>query len=247
MTSEPAGSFNESYFEHTYGVTRVKPFTRHWWSVRLYAGMADWLLRRTGGRRMLEVGCGYGFILAKLQHRYETFGVDVSEHAIEQCQTVTPESRCFVGDVQEGLPAELERGSFDLVLACYVFEHLRDPPAAMHTVRSLLKDGGMLLFSVPNTESIGARWKGKDWYGRKDPTHCSLLPPDRWIELTREAGFRVERETSDGYWDLPYLRRLPKLLQAPLFLAPSAFACVMARPVLPKRFGENILVIAKKV
>jgi len=246
VTAESGERYGEAYFKDTYGVDGLKPFGMHWWSVRLYAGIADQWLRRIGGKRMLDVGCGHGFILSFLEGRYETFGVDLSAYAVEQCARFTPRSVCRVADVEQELPSELERGTFDLVNARYVFEHLREPQAAMRRLVELLRPGGMLVFSVPNTESIGARWKGADWYAHKDPTHCSLLAPDDWLRLTRAVGLVVRKESSDGYWDLPYVRWLPRWVQLPLFIGPSALACLAARTILPPRFGENVIVVGEK-
>ena len=239
-------TYSETYFQDTYGNTSLGRFSRHWWSVRLYAGIAARLLRRMGGRRVLDVGCGFGFILSMLEDRFDTFGIDISSHAVRQCRRIAPKSHCAVADITREVSSDLASSSFDCVISCYVFEHLADPPAAMVRVVELLRPGGVLFFSVPNTESIGARWKGERWYAHQDPTHCSLLPPERWLDMTRAAGLTVERETSDGYWDLPYLRWLPKWMQWPLFIGPSAVACLTASAILPARFGENIMVIARK-
>lgn len=241
-----AEDFGQTYFEKQYGITDCKPFSQHWWSVRLYAGISRRVLWKSGGRRMLEVGCGFGFILAALDNEFETYGVDISAHAIEQCRRVTPKSRCAVANLEEGLPEHLDPATFDLVLACYVFEHLHEPKASMQRVASLLRPGGFFFFSVPNTESLGARWKGPDWYALNDPTHCSLLRPDAWIQMVRDVGLDVRKEFSDGYWDLPYLKSVPRWLQMPFFIGPSALACLAARPILPARFGENVIVIAQK-
>jgi len=246
LTPAAPDSFDAAYFREHYGVTACRLFSQTWWSVRLYAGVARRLLRRMNGRRMLEVGCGFGFILARLQDEFEAFGIDVSQHAIEQCQRIAPRSRCTVADIEQGLPPDLPRGSFDLVLARYVLEHLRQPQRALQELAALLRPGGLLFYAVPNTESLGARWKGAAWYALRDPTHCSLLSPHEWRTAVREAGFVIEREFSDGYWDLPYVRWLPAWLQRPFFLAPSALECFLARPILPAGCGENVIVIAQK-
>jgi SAM-dependent methyltransferase len=218
----------------------------HWWSVRWYAGMADWCLRHVGGRRVFEIGCGHGFTLARLESRYETWGADISEYAIEEAKRFAPRSRCMVADIERGLPPELEAGSFDLVMAKYVFEHLRDPLGALRKAAGLLRPGGMLFYSVPHTGSIGARRKGADWYARKDPTHCSLLAREEWLRLTAEAGLRLERESADGWWDVPYVSWLPARLQLPLVIAPTAVAVLSGRAILPPRWGENVLVFARR-
>ena len=246
MSTESTGRFGPDYFRTLYGTADCRPLSQAWWSVRLYAGIARGLLRRSGGRRVLEVGCGFGFLLARLENRCETLGVDVSPHAVERCAQVSPRSRCLVGDVERALPAELARGSIDLVIARYVLEHLREPAAALREIAALLRPGGFLLAAVPNTESLGARWKGRDWYALQDPTHCALLSPAQWRALARDAGLLIRRETADGYWDLSYVRWLPRWVQAPVFLAPAAVACLLARPVLPAGWGENLILIAQK-
>ncbi|MGD8451289.1 MAG: class I SAM-dependent methyltransferase [Phycisphaerae bacterium] len=246
MTTPADEPFGERYFGETYGVNHLPRFGQAWWSVRLYAGIADRWLKRTGGRRVLDVGCGYGFLLAALERRYETVGVDVSAHAVERCAQTTPRSQCLVADLNEELPAALAPETFDLVLARYIFEHLRDPEAVLRRCARLLRPGGVLFYAVPNTESLGARWKGPAWYALQDPTHCSLLPPAQWLRLTRAAGLVVVREFADGYWDLPYVSWLPRWVQFPIFMGPSVLTCLLAREVLPARFGENVMVIARK-
>ena len=79
--------FGADYFHSVYANTGCRPLDQHWWSMRLYAGIANRLLSQFGGRRMLEVGCGLGYILAALERKYETFGVDVSAYAIEAWRT----------------------------------------------------------------------------------------------------------------------------------------------------------------
>lgn len=236
--------YDEHYFKETYGFDGLQRFGMHWWSVRWYALMAERCLREIGGRRVLEIGCGHGFMLSRLEQRFETYGVDVSTYAIAQAQRFAPGSTCAVSDIEAGLPAGLAPGSFDLVVARYVFEHIGDPRKAMRHAVSMLRPGGMLLFSVPDTESIGARWKGDAWYAHQDPTHCSLLAPAEWRGIVDAAGLELVRQSADGYWDLPYLRWLPSWVQFPFFIGPSALACLSGRAILPAGFGENLLIFA---
>jgi SAM-dependent methyltransferase len=238
--------FTKAYFADTYGCDGLRRFGQHWWSVRLYASITRRWMRIIHGQSLLEVGCGHGFILGELEKDYDTFGVDVSPYAVEQTARFAPRSECQVCDIENGLPVILENRTFDCILARYVLEHLRDPGRAMKTLADRLRPGGILFFSVPNTESMGARWKGDDWYARKDPTHVSLLAPDRWLSLTRQAGLRMVKEFSDGYWDIPYVSGIPMWLQRMLFLGPTVVACLTGRDLLPARFGENIMVIARK-
>ncbi len=238
--------YTEAYFSETYGTQGLRRFSSHWWSVRWYAGMAHRSLQRIGGHRVLEIGCGHGFTLARLEARYETWGVDISDYAVRQAAQFAPRSRCLVADVDQGFPPELTPGSFDLVMAKYVFEHLRDPALALQRAAALLRPGGTLFISMPYTESLGAHLKGADWYARKDPTHCSLLSRDTWLELLGAAGLTLARESADGWWDVPYVRGVPAWLQLPVFIPPTALACLSGRAVLPPKWGENVLLFARK-
>lgn len=238
--------FNQAYFKQTYGCDGLTKFGMHWWSARMYASIADRWLHRTGGKRLLEVGCGHGFVLNRLEDRYETFGVDFSEYAVRQAKRFAPKSKCFSANIEKRLPTELACKSFDLIMAKYVFEHLERPLTAMRRLARLLRPGGIFFFSVPNTESLGARIKGDRWYARKDPTHISLMEPHIWHEYVSKANLILIKESSDGYWDVPYIRWLPRWIQLPIFIGPTAVACIVGREILPARFGENLLIIAKR-
>jgi SAM-dependent methyltransferase len=249
-TGTPPGPppFDKAYFVRTYGEAGLARFGVHWWPVRWYAEMAARCLRRNGGSRLLEIGCGQGFMLARLEDRYETWGVDISDFAIEQARGFAPRSRLFAADFAAGLPEPFAGVSFDLVVAKYVLEHLADPQRALRDIFALLRPGGTLLYAVPNTGSLGARLKGERWYAHPhtDPTHCSLLSRQQWLQLTEAAGLVVERESADGWWDVPYVAWLPRALQLPLFIGPTALACLSGRAVLPARWGENLLVFAQR-
>lgn len=238
--------FDERYFKDTYGCDGLGRFGMHWWSVRWYAAMARRCLQDTGGHRLLEVGCGHGFMLALLEAEFDTVGIDISEYAIDQASRFAPGSACSVANIEDELPTDLASSKFDVVVAKYVFEHLHNPLEAMRRVAALLRPGGILFLSVPNTESIGARWKRERWYANQDPTHCSLLAPNRWLEIVNEAGLVVSRESADGYWDLPYVRWLPAWIQLPFFIGPTAVSCLAGRAILPPRFGENLLIFARQ-
>jgi SAM-dependent methyltransferase len=241
-------TYSGSYYKGTYGDTGLKQYSSHWWPVRWYASMIERTLEDIGGNRVLEIGCGHGFILGRLEQKHETYGIDISTYAIEQTARFSPGSICATGNIEDGIPPELEHGSFDVVVSKYVFEHLRDPLQAMKFTAELLRPGGILLISVPNTESLGAKRKGTSWFAHPetDPTHISLFSPDKWLRTVDESGLEFCNETADGYWDFPYFNWLPDWAHPAIFLGPTALACLSGRAILPARFGENLVIFARK-
>jgi 2-polyprenyl-3-methyl-5-hydroxy-6-metoxy-1,4-benzoquinol methylase len=240
--------FGPEYFIQTYGDSGLKKFGLHWWSVRWYAKMVDRCLREIGGQRVLEIGCGQGFMLARLEGKYSTFGIDLSGYAIEQTARFAPKSTCAVANFENDLPPKFESENFDVIVAKYVFEHLDDPLRAMQRAEKMLRPGGIIFFSVPNTLSLGARHKGEAWFAHPamDPTHCSLLSPAEWRQMVRNAGLIFCKESADGYWDIPYFKWLPSWAQLPVFIGPTALSCLSGRAILPPGFGENLLIFARK-
>jgi SAM-dependent methyltransferase len=240
------GRFDASYYRNVYGVDAAPRFSIPWWANRYYARLCERLLRRRGGRALLDVGCGQGFLLGQVRGGIDRWGLEVSEYAAARCATYAPGARVLVGDIETGLPPGLPPGGFDVVVARYVLEHLADPGAAIARCADLVRPGGYFLFSVPNTTSPGRRLKGSDWFGLRDETHVSLLPPEEWLALVGRAGLRVERVFGDGLWDIPYVRRVPGLLQYAIFSAPTILAVLLVSTALPLRCSENLIAWARK-
>jgi SAM-dependent methyltransferase len=243
----PRGSaFGEDYYRQEFGLDRLRRFNTHWWAVRYYAILGRRLLRASGGRRVLDVGCAHGYTLAWLEDEFETYGIDVSEYAIGRAREITARSRVAVHDITTGFPPDLAGVRFDLILMKYVLEHLPDPGAVIRDVAAHLAPGGRFLLSVPNTGSPGLRLKGEQWFGYRDSTHCSLLDVPEWKRLVRDAGLEIEHAWSDGLWDVPYLRGIPRLLQLPLFALPTMLEVLVGGRFLPVGWGENLLLSTRR-
>jgi len=136
-----------------------------------------------------------------------------------------------------------------------------DPPpeAAMNQARELLVEldavdaegrvtetGGTLILATPNLDSLLKPWKGDSWIGYQDPTHISLKPPTEWLSFIERAGFTIRRVFADGFWDVPYIRFVPKQIQKLTFGSLGGFQAITGIIFLPMRWGESIMVIAKK-
>lgn len=92
------------------------------------------------GRTALDVGCRDGTQSEWLR----SCGYDVTSVDIQACH-----AQCLVVDVNRGLP--FDDGRFDMVWCTEVVEHLDSPSHFAREARRILKPGGRLLLTTPNS------------------------------------------------------------------------------------------------
>lgn len=105
--------------------------------------------------KVLEIGCGSGATLVELKKQSKaefTVGVDIVNRPVHGIDTY------IAGDI-ESLIIPFEEKYFDVIICADVLEHLVDPWAVVHAMLKFLKDGGLLIASIPNVREIGVLWK----------------------------------------------------------------------------------------
>jgi 2-polyprenyl-3-methyl-5-hydroxy-6-metoxy-1,4-benzoquinol methylase len=234
--------FDEKYFStHTYANITFAKYSMYWWSNRFNAILA----RRYGkrGACLLEIGSGMGHLVGQLEDTFETYGMDLNHWAVRQSKSVVEKTQLQTASAQE-LP--YRDGAFNVVIVKHIVEHLPDPQKAIREIGRVTEVGGTLILATPNLDSLLKPWKGDKWIGYQDPTHISLKHPAEWLEMIRSAGFRPLRFFSDGFWDVPYVRYVPTQIQKLFFGSLGGFQAISGWIFLPPRWGESILVIARK-
>ena len=235
-------SFDEKYFSsHTYTNITFAKYSMYWWSNRFYAMLA----RRHGkrGSRFLEVGSGMGHLTGQLEDTFETFGCDLNHWAVQQSKSVVEKSFLQTASAQE-LP--YKDGSFNVVIIKHIVEHLPDPQKAINEIGRVTETDGTLILATPNLDSKLKPWKAARWIGYQDPTHISLKHPAEWISYIEGAGFTIKRTFADGFWDVPYIRYVPNMIQKLFFGSLGGFQAITGFVFLPMTWGESVIVIARK-
>ncbi len=235
-------SFDENYFStHTYAEITFAKYSMYWWSNRFNAMLA----RRYGrhGARLLEVGSGMGHLVGQLADTFETYGIDVNQWAVSKSKEVAPKSHLQTASAQE-LP--FSNHSFNVVIIKHIVEHLPDPQKAIQEISRVTEKGGTLILATPNLDSLLKPWKGEKWIGYQDPTHIALKRPAEWLSLIQGAGFQLIKVFADGFWDVPYIRFVPKQIQKLFFGSLGGVQAITGFIFLPMRWGESVIVIARK-
>jgi SAM-dependent methyltransferase len=144
------------------------------------------------GMRVLDVGCGKGFLVKDLMQvcrGIEAFGLDISEYAVMQCE---PEvvGRLHLGDCRK-LP--FPDGSFAATIAINVVHNL-DRAECIAAVKEIerLSPGRAYIqvdsYRTPEEEELFLSWV---------LTAMTHHDPAGWRQLFEEAGY-----TGDYYWTI---------------------------------------------
>lgn len=139
--------------------------------------------------RVLDVGCGSGVLLARMQSlgwQVEGVEVDPGGVAAARARGVT---------VHQGqlADAKFPDSHFDAVHSAHVIEHVYNPVALLRECFRILKPGGKLVIITPNTASWG-HWKfGSAWLNLDPPRHLMLFNPQTLRAAAEQHGFVVER------------------------------------------------------
>lgn len=146
---------------------------------------------------ILEIGCGNGFTLARLQSfGHRVVGVEPDEaarlRASERGLEIHP-------GTAETLPPAIDGRSFDAVLLMHVLEHCLDPARALANARALLRPGGRLIVEVPNNACLGASFFGETWYWLDVPRHLNFFTARSLSGMVAESRLRVEETLYCGY------------------------------------------------
>ena len=122
---------------------------KHWWFVtkkKIVLDTIDRHLSKSGDIKVLDIGCGSGLMLTALQDVGQTFGMDMSDEAINFSKELSN------GKVEKGLlPDQIpyEENFFDLIIALDVIEHVDRDIDSLKAMRSRLVLGGKALITVP--------------------------------------------------------------------------------------------------
>jgi SAM-dependent methyltransferase len=227
----------------------------HWWFVGrrlLFAGVIE-RLGLPSKSRILDVGTSTGTNLRLLKDLgyVDVVGLDASPEAIRYCEEKG------LGSVKMGniCAMPFDEGTFDLVLATDVIEHVDDDAGAVCEIARVLAPGGHVLITVPAFKSL---WGLQD----RQALHKRRYRKSEVLKLTNHAGLLAEQHyyfnyllfvpiwcarrlidifgtslDSESQINTPMLNRLLKVV----------FLCdVNTAPHFRMPFGVSALVLARK-
>jgi len=147
MTKKATQHSIRSWFDQWYVRKHIKSM-RH---PSAYPVFLD-LLQVIPGKRLLDIGCGPGWLLkAAVARGLEAYGFDFSEEAIKLSHQNSPAAHSEVGDVtQIRQPDQF----FDYITCIGVLEHFLQMDLAIKEMKRVAKREALFCIMVPNSSTL---------------------------------------------------------------------------------------------
>jgi 2-polyprenyl-3-methyl-5-hydroxy-6-metoxy-1,4-benzoquinol methylase len=191
----------------TYGWTTEQAAPSHGY---ITGFVLNWL-KRSGARRVLDLGAGNGVLCSAMARAgFDVVGVEYDAAGVAIAKSANPAIPFYCFGVQDDPQALLSREApFDAVVSTEVIEHLFSPHLLPQYARAVLKPGGRLLVTTPYhgyaknlALSLAGKWDahhGPNWHGG----HIKFFSRATLSELLQANGFGVSEFRGIGR--LPYL------------------------------------------
>jgi SAM-dependent methyltransferase len=148
-------------------------------------------------RRVVEVGCGWGWFSARVARELDAqvVAVDISPRMVELAREQGVDAR--VGDVQD-LP--FDDGEFDCAVANWMLYHVPDLDRALAELARVVRPGGRLVAATSSLGHLHELWKlvGRDRYTENLPFQA-----ERAEESLQPFFSRIERRDVRGTLAFP--------------------------------------------
>lgn len=159
--------------------------------------------RRNG--RLLDVGCATGAFMSSARMRgWEPSGVELSSISASYGREVE-HLDIHVGTL---FNAGFASGYFDVVTMWEVIEHLPTPTGYLREVRRILREGGAVLLSTPNVNSLTRLIIGKKWEVISPEEHLHLFSERTVKALFERSGFVVSKSMTEDINPLLIIRNI---------------------------------------
>ena len=132
--------------------------------------------------RIIDLGCGTGWLTAIVAQFGPSIGVDLSDEAVREASRKYPFVSFFQTDISSW---NYPKGQFDIVISQEVIEHVENQAAHLDIAAELLRSGGYLILTTPNARTFYAM-------PRETRESWSNQPIENWL-TKKELSELLER------------------------------------------------------
>lgn len=160
------------------------------------SGAGEWetlkgMLPDFKGKRMLDLGCGYGWhsIYAIENGASSVVGIDISQNMLKVAKEKThfSEVEYICGAIED---MDFKEESFDIVLSSLAFHYIKDYKELIEKINKVLKPNGILIFTVEHP--VFTAYGTQDWYYDNNKEILHFPVDNYYYEGKRIANFLGE-------------------------------------------------------
>jgi 2-polyprenyl-6-hydroxyphenyl methylase/3-demethylubiquinone-9 3-methyltransferase len=162
--------------------------------------VASEIAKQIGDRsRILDVGCGGGLLSNFLAlEGHDVTGIDISQSSLEVAARFDASKKVrYLHANAYDLP--FEKGSFDVVCAMDILEHVENPKLLVQQASKALRPGGLFFFHTFNRNLLSYFLiiKGVDWFVKNAPKNMHVynlfIKPEEMRSICQNEGLAIER------------------------------------------------------
>lgn len=175
------------------------------------------LLPPNGGRRLLEIGAGFGR-LTNEYHKYDQVVLlDYSFSQLQHAREQFGDSDRFLYVAADIYDLPFQRGTFDAATMIRVIHHMADVPAALAQIRRILTDEATFILEHANKQNLKAilryALRAQTWNPHSyDPVEFVELNfdfhPQYIVDKLEQANFKVETRLPVSFFRLGALKKI---------------------------------------
>ena len=151
------------------------------------------------GISILDVGCGRGWLGAKLLSFGQVTGIEPVATVVRYARRLYPEINFLRSGASEYL-GNFKENKFDLLVCSEVIEHVHDKELFVNVLFDLLKPGGSLVISTPRGE-LRDHWESI--HGTPPQPREEWISTENLLRLLRHCGF-IHLESRTAYLESIY-------------------------------------------
>lgn len=160
--------------------------------------------RLTG--KLLDIGFGEGGLLSVAEkNNWECYGTELSPQSLEY-----GDKKGWKVAKDAFADERFPQNGFDIVTLIELIEHVPNPDDFLQTAYKMLRPGGLLYLTTPNTESINRRWLGIEWTVVSPPEHITLWSPAGMKKALARNDFKLKEIRTEGFNPVEIINNLRK-------------------------------------
>ncbi len=148
-------------------------------------------------RKLLEIGCAYGFFLEIAKDFFDTVrGIDIAQDGVKYAHEQLKLDVIYGDFLKYNFGTE----RFNVVCMWDTIEHLPSPHLYIEKISKNLETGGLFALTTPDLGSLNARIKKRRWRFLKPPEHLHFFTMSSLTTLLRKYRFEIIYNSHPGVY-----------------------------------------------